>query len=221
MQLSQIETTALQKEQLFLCNIIHRGYWEWAMLILCRISSTKESAPIRSHQAHRIKSRCQIQGDLNINSLHCAQPDGVISRSKGLSPASLAAASQSRLKALQRQMWSCSGEQRRRGRRKQEGWDGEAVFSHGAGGSMGGKSHFWQKPPRVVIGAAWSFLAPQFVRKGQSSLCLAVQQEANTCCPAIPQSLNHLWRRATSKGEAGHQQISWSCLSAFTSGAVQ
>lgn len=92
-------------------------------------------------------------------------------KAKALSPASLAAASQSRLKALQRQMWSCSGEQRGRGRgrRKQEGWEGEAVCSHGTEGGTASKSRFWEKPPRVVIGAAWSFLPLSVWEQGKAT----------------------------------------------------
>lgn len=95
------------------------------------------------------------------------------------------------------------------------------VCSHGAGGGMGGKSCFWEKPCRVVIGTAWSFLAPQCVRTGESSLCLAVQQEAKTCSLATSQSLDHQSRGNTGKGEAGHKQILGSCLSASPSRAVE
>lgn len=201
MQLSPIETTALQKEQFFLWNIIHRGCWELTMHTLYRISSTKESVPIRSHQAHRMKSRCQIQGDLNINSIPCAQPDGVISRSKGPYPSEPGSCftkpAQSFAKTDVKLQW---GAERKR-KEEAGGWDGEA----GAGGGMGGKSCFWEKPSRVVIEAAWSFLAPQCVRTGEISLCLAVQQEAKTCCLAISQSLNHHSRGITSKG--GRTQV--------------
>lgn len=175
------------------------------MHTLCRIPSTTESAPTRSHQAHRNKvqmpdtrwSKYKLHTLCTARWCNFQKQRPLAQRARQLLRKAGSELCKGRCEVA-----VGSGEEEGGGSRRAE--MEKRVCSHGAGGGKGGRGCFWEKPPRIVIGAVLPFLAPQRVRTGETSLCLAVQHEAKTCWPAISESLNHHWRKATSKGEAGH-----------------